>query len=256
MTILCKIKKMIVNKKTAICILTRDYNTHWIEFLRTFHYYDIYMVIDNTTQMYESQIDNIRIVQIPDEECLRYNYYNSSVASNLKKIVAWDRALYYFNKKNTIEYEHIWFMEDDVFFMSEQTLLDMDTKYPESDLLCAFHEINERGDIYHGWNHWVNVIHRIGTPWAHSVIAISRLSQRLLDRVDNYVRDRPLLFIEALFNTLALQNEYQVDNPEELKDTVTFYEKWDFNTGFSHNRVYHPIKNTEDHTLLRQRMIQ
>ena len=239
-----------MNHKTAICLLTRKLNIPWVHFLKTCINYDIYIVIDDNEPLYYPMLENIHIIQISDEECLRNNYYNSSTVSNLKNIIAWDKALYYFNRKNTIPYENIWFIEDDVFFMSEQTLTCIDEKYPTSDLLCAFHETNERGDIHAGWNHWVNVIHLIGTPWAHSLICVCRLSKRLLERVDAYVADRPLLFIEALFNTLALQNHFIIDNPDELKETITYNKKWDHNE-LDPNKIYHPIKNIDDHTLIR-----
>ena len=272
--------------KKAICILSRYYNESWITFLKTFKNYDVFMIIDdvgNINNIEINIIDNINIVKIPDAECKNSNYYNSSVASNLKQIVTWDRALYFFNKilssstppllqtlsSNTPEfsgsassstppllqtrkYDYIWFLEDDIFVFNEKVLINIDEKYPSSDLLSAFNEINEKGDINHGWNHWINVIHRIGTPWAHSLISASRLSSKLLDRIDEYVKDRPLLFIEALFNTLALHNNYKVDNPVELCDTITYDKKWDIDN-VDIIKIYHPFKNIEDHEYIRKK---
>ena len=163
------------NHKNALCILTRYYNQYWIDFLNQFENHDVYLVIDDNNTKYEASYGNVRIIQVDDEVCMQNNYYKSSSWSNLKDIVAWDRALYYFNRINR-DYENVWFLEDDVFIMSEKVINEIDKEYPNSDLLCSFHEINPNGDIHHGWNHWVNVIHRIGTPWAHSLISVSRLS--------------------------------------------------------------------------------
>jgi len=237
--------------KIAICVLSRYYNQTWMNFLKTFKQYDLYMVIDDNMIIYDDVIDNINIIQIPDNICLRSNYYKSSCWSNLKDIVAWDRALFYFNRVNTT-YEHVWFMEDDVFIMSENTLCSVDEKHPNSDLLSAFHEINETGDVNQGWNHWVNVIHRIGTPWAHSLISCARLSNRLLKRIDEYVGDRHLMFIEALFNTLALHNGYVVDNPDEIKDTITYDTQWNRDE-LDTTKIYHPFKKMEDHVYIREK---
>lgn len=236
--------------RTAVCVLSRYYNETWIAFLQTFTHYDVFFVVDDMTTLYESPVQKVHVLQIPESTCREANYYHSSTASNLKDIVAWDKALYYFNRINT-QYDHVWFLEEDVFLFSEDVLRNIDHTYASSDLLSAFHEINETGDIHQGWNHWVNVIHRIGTPWAHSLISASRLSRRLLDRIDDYIRDRPLLFIEALFNTLALQNQYQVDTPAELQTTITYNTVWD-REKVDTTKIYHPFKKIEDHVYIRE----
>ena len=240
--------------KKAICILCRYYNETWIQFLKSFTQYNIYMVIDDNTTIYPKQINNVFIIQVPDEVCLKSNYYYSSVASNLKPIVAWDRALYYFNTHVDpfYAYDHIWFLEDDVFLMNEDVLLKIDEKYPQSDLLSAFHDVNETGDVNKGWNHWINVIHRIGTPWAHSLVSASRLSFIMMLHIQNYVKDRPLLFIEALFSTLAEQNHRFIDHPDELKDTITYDKKWDRDE-IDVSKMYHPFKKMEDHEYIRNK---
>jgi len=222
-----------------------------MDFLKTFTEYDLFMVVDDNTTIYDSVIDNVTIIQIPDNVCIKNNYYKSSCWSNLKDIVAWDRALYYFNRVNT-KYDHVWFVEDDVFIMCERVLHSVDEKYPHSDLLSAFHEINETGDVNQGWNHWINVIHRIGTPWAHSLISCARLSNRLLKRIDEYVGDRHLMFIEALFNTLALHNGYVVDNPDEIKNTITYNTQWNRDE-LDVTKIYHPLKKMEDHVYIREK---
>ena len=241
-------------KTHALCLLTRFYNSIWAHFLETFsEKYDIYMVIDDNVVMHDDmQTHNIHIVQIDDHECRAHHYYGSSVASNLKDIVAWDKALYYFNRRHPFvePYEYVWFLEDDVFLWGEELLHQMDARYPASDLLTPFHEVNPRGDVGYGWNHWGNVIHRIGTPWAHSLVCACRLSHRLLQRIDEYVCDRPLLFIEALYNTLALHHGYGVDTPPEL-ECITYDGQWDESNIVNRNRLYHPVKNMDLHVRLR-----
>ncbi len=241
------------DNKIALCILTRYFNQYWIDFLNQFSSHDVYLVIDDNETKYPYKIGNVNIVQISDEECLKSNYYKSSSWSNLKDIVSWDRALYYFNRINP-KYEHIWFMEDDVFFASEKVIEEINRKYSTSDLLCAFNEINPTGDIHHGWNHWVNVIHRIGTPWAHSLISACRLSKRLLKEVDNYVSDRHLMFIEALFNTLAVHRGFIIDNPVEMSETISYDKKWDRDF-IDLAKIYHPFKKIDDHQYIRERYL-
>ena len=242
---------MISPPKNALCILTRYFHPEWVEVLQTFTHFDVYLVIDDQSTVQPTSHGNVHIIQVSDEVCMENNYYKSSSWSNLKDIVAWDRALYYFNHINT-DHPHVWFIEDDVFFLSEQTIHTIDNKYLNSDLLCAFHEINETGDVHQGWNHWVNVIHRIGTPWAHSLVSICRLSRRLLQEIDKYLDDRHLMFIEALFNTLAMHRGFTIDHPEEIQNTITYNYQWN-RTEVDVSKIYHPFKNIEDHIYLRNR---
>jgi hypothetical protein len=241
-------------KKIAVCILTRTINPQWCDFIQRFENenYDLYMVIDDPTAVVDPTLyPRVRVIFVDDETCRKHNYYKSSCWTNLKDIVAWDRALCYFNQLNQTP-EHVWFIEDDVFLMNEQILLTMDHRDPDADLICAFHEVNPTGDVRAGWNHWVNVIHRIGTPWAHSLISIARLSRRLLDRIDDYLKDRPLMIIEALFNTLAMHHNYEIRNPPELATTITYNDRFDYEN-LDVSKVYHPIKKIEEHSMLREK---
>jgi len=238
-------------KSNIICILARKKNDIWIDFLKRIKKYKVYYVIDDEEN--ELPEEGVNIIQINEKECRSCNYYNSSTASNLKPVVSWDKALYYFNRIiPNFEEKNVWFLEDDVFIMNEDILSQIDEESNEADLVCAFHEVNENGDIHKGWNHWVNVIHKIGTPWAHSLISCCRLSKRLLQKVDEYVSDRPLMFIEALFNTLAHHNNYKIHNPEKMKK-ITYNSEWKIEDVLkSPNFIYHPIKNTEIHSIIRK----
>jgi len=60
------------------------------------------------------------------------------------------------------------------------------------------------------------------------------------------------MFIEALFNTLALHYNYTVDNPDELKDTITYDKKWD-KDDIDITKIYHPFKNIDDHIYMRNK---
>jgi hypothetical protein len=238
--------------KKALCILTRKYNESWISFLKQFSdNYTIYIVIDDNEIIYDPlPIHNIHLIQIKDENCKSHNYYGSSIASNLKEIVAWDKALFFFNRINPLKYSYVWFLEDDVFLYDEKLLQNIDNQYPTSDLISSFHEINDYGNIYSGWNHWVNVIHKIGTPWAHSLVCCIRLSDKLLNCVDNYRVDRPLLFIEALFNTLAMHYNLKIENPSELS-CINYNNNWNESNIVDSSKIYHPVKNTELHQIYR-----
>ena len=241
-----------------LCILSRKTNNIWVDFLKQIKYYNVYYVIDDENELSSRRTSSPFIIQINEEKCRSFNYYNSSIASNLKSVISWDKALYYFNsylhiqdetekKSFPLSADYIWFLEDDVFIRNEEILLQIDKEAGDADLICAFDEVNETGDITQEWNHWVNVIHKIGTPWAHSLISCCRLSKRLLQKVDEYVKDRPLMFIEALFSTLSHHHNYKIYNPEKMK-TITYNNEWKIDDILKNpNYIYHPVKNMNIH---------
>lgn len=233
-----------IKPRVAICVLSREYNQIWVDFLHSVTEYDVYFVIDDNSKIYSSDSLKVNIIQIIDEECKNNNYYNSSIATNIKKpVISWDKALYFFNCRCENKYEHVWFLEDDVFVKDFQTLYRICRNNKDADLLCSYHEVNLTGNIHSGWNHWVNVIHKIGTPWAHSLICCCRLSGRLLEKINEYVQDRPLLFIEALFNTLALHNGYKIVHPIEMTKTITWNYPWTKEEIMANPYyIYHPVK--------------
>ena len=117
--------------RTAVVFLTNKPHNSTIEFaieVKRQTNFDTFLVIDDNTTKYPFKIGSVNIIQIEDEVCLKSNYYKSSSWSNLKDIVSWDRALYYFNRINP-KYDHIWFMEDDVFIASEKVIIEIDKKY-------------------------------------------------------------------------------------------------------------------------------
>lgn len=235
----------------TICLLTRKIDPIWLDFLQGFSKYRIIIVVDDNSENYAEQNKNtnVKIVQLSNEICREHGYTNCNSCVGFNEIISWDKALYYFNHMDVDNDGDIWFIEDDVFFMDEDTLVNIDKQYPTSDLLTSFHETNHSGEMY-SWNHWVNVVGRIDLPWSHSMVCACRMSRRLLGAVDEYVKKRgQLYFIESIFNTLAQHHNMQIDNPIELS-TVHWNTNWDKNN-IDDTKVYHPFKNIEDHMFIR-----
>jgi len=240
----------------VICLLAKCLTDEWVHFLSTeMKQYYVYAVIDDNSIDYSDRVKDthINLIQIDEYDCYHTNYYKSSSWTNLKDVIAWDKALYYFNRIHT-QYTDIWFIEDDVYIPSQDILQKIDQRHPTADLLTSFHTVNETGDVHAGWNHWVNVIHRIGTPWAHSLICICRMSRRLMIQIDAYVKDRHLMIIESLFNTLAMHHGYSIEHPVEMgEDSIHFNKKWNLED-VNPSKIYHPIKDVSIHDRLRNPM--
>jgi hypothetical protein len=144
--------------------------------------------------------------------------------------------------------DKIWFLEDDVFFYDEQTLLNMDSQYPDSDLLTAPYLVQNDNDPWH-WR--VIPIYNIPPPHYRAMICASRMSGSMLRAIYNYATSyKTLFFIEALFPTLAIKHKLLYHTPNELSN---IYYKLSTETDvFNKTHIFHPIKNFEKHDEIRK----
>jgi hypothetical protein len=262
--IICHIYYVYQNKfetfsspQIAFCLLTREPNILWFDFLTTFvNTYDVYVVIDKGES--DSYVDiqrkypQIKLVQINDDECLRANYINSDFL--FKPIVATDRAFYYFNHINT-KYEHIWFCEDDVFIHDTLDIQLLDRQHPSSDFIVSDIEITTDGND--SWPHWSNDDNKLlQLPWAHYLICLTRISKKLMMKVDDFVKThKKLIYKEILFHTLALHNNMTIETPNCMSK-IRYVPEWDVSdviNDLNENKkyIYHPIKNVQKHIELR-----
>ena len=239
---------------SALCLLCKIPNEEWFAFLNNFTNYDVFVIIDDNSKTYADYYGetykNINIIQIDNQECYNKCYTNCNTAVEFPEVIAWDKSMYFFNEINTL-YEYVWLLEDDVFLYDEHALVSIDEKHHCADLLTAFHEINETGEMY-SWSHWVNVIHRIELPWAHSMVCAMRVSKQLLKEIVNYKNKHGhLFFIESMFNTIAHQKNLLIENPVELS-TIHWNTSWN-RDDIDIKKLYHPFKNIDDHIYIRNK---
>jgi len=159
-----------------------------------------------------------------------------------------DKALYHFCE-NDIEYDNIWFLEEDVFIPTLNTIMDLDNKYQQGDLLVSAHEIFDN-DIEtlsnlqwpNEW-HWKHVSRQIklSKPYAKSMICAIRCSKKMLNSIKKYAQKHRNLFLdECLFNTIAMHDELDIKVIPEL-NTITWNNEWSKELIKPHN-LYHPVK--------------
>jgi hypothetical protein len=165
-----------------------------------------------------------------------------------------DKSLYYFCKLSKIEYENIWFLEEDVFIPTINTISDIDEKYKEYiDLLSPSNLVfNENLKDLKKW-HWELVKKQItlDPPYATSMSCAIRVSKKLLECINEYAEKyKNLFFCEVLFNTISLQNNLKVITPIELS-TIVYRKVWKDNE-FNKNYLYHPIKNIKEQYRIRE----
>jgi hypothetical protein len=245
-------------EKKAICLIGYTPNEIWLHFLNKIDKncgYDIFFLIDvdyvDYNAMYGAKYPNVKIVIISHAETEENYYINSSSRLGFPKIIAWDKALYYFCKLNCV-YDYVWFFEDDAFFYNIDVISNIDKKYPNSDLLTKDYEINENGE--HNYWFWYGIDFFIPPPYYNAMICVSRLSKKMLQKIDEYVAEsKTLLFIEAMIPTLAKHHQLLYEHPDEINETLQWRYDWNI-TNMERDKVYHPIKNMDKHISIRNEM--
>jgi hypothetical protein len=204
-------------------------------------------------------------LKIDKQTCVNRGYFlmNPMIAARKSvPVSAWERALCFFGM-NHRKFDHVWFFEDDVFIPRAETIPRIDRRYPDADMLCGPTRVNHFGEVM-SWEWWTWVPKDIlPLPWACALVCASRVSGRLLAKVDrtvvdsadkrvNYAlqaRDRKgpekFLFIEFLLNTVALHHKLKVAHPPEFA-TVHFRRPWRLDE-VDDRLIYHPVKAISEH---------
>jgi len=241
--------------KKAIALITIHPSETWLVFLSTFRSYDVYIILDDLTcdtEKYAADFPTLRFIHIPNRECIDHGYIHSSYmptsSLHFNEIISWDRALYYFTNVN-LEYDYVWFFEDDVFFYREETIREIDRKMVDADIVCR-DKNPEPGPGEWGW-FWPVITIEFPSPYFHSPICAVRMSKTLLSAIDTYVRkSKKLFFIEALFPSIAHRHGLKYSLCGEEMETLYWRRDWKIEE-FRKNKIYHPVKNQEEHARIR-----
>lgn len=147
-------------------------------------------------------------------------------------------------------WDDVWFIEDDVYFQSEQRLLAIDEAYPYCDLLTNG-TTTRAEDMKSPWQWlWNKITIELPEPHWRAMACACRVSLRLLEAIANYVvNNGTLVFIEAMFPTMCRGYGMLHEMPVEMK-TLEFRYEWTSDLIISAN-MYHPMKNIYEHRDLR-----
>jgi len=202
---------------------------------------------------YKKKYPRLYFLSFDDSVAAINGFWNSSYIIP-KKTISWDKALFYFSKTN-IDYDYVWYIEDDVYVPSKESLINLDLQYGEDvDLLCSSYALNDEGDVeLDGWVHWNEHDNKVQKPWARGLQCICRMSKRLMNKIDEFVTEhKKLVFIELLFTSLARRHEMTVAMPLEFAE-VDCCRGLDVNT-IDPNKIHHPIKDSKDQEMVRKRL--
>jgi len=206
------------------------------------------MIDDNNFNVLNVNISsNIRLLQIPNQECIKYGYRNTiSLSPQWREVTSWDKALLYFGELQK-NYSFVWLIEQDVFIPTIPAFYSLHQLYSNtSDLVVPHHTINLSGNTSI-W-HWSKTIGKFIPPWSCSMVNVIGLSRRLLTAINEYVRWRgEVPFHEFFFNTLAMQLNMNIVTPTEL-NTILYEANHNLFDVYRHpNNLLHPLKDLSKH---------
>jgi len=236
------------NALAIICVQPHDF---LCKFYNSIVDYDVFMIIDDESNHYSEMREkytNITFLQIPSNDCSQRNIRNCTTTAVIRKEVSgWDKALYCFMHVYT-DYQYVWFLEDDVFFHDTNTLIAIDSRYDNYDLLC---NTNYEEGKSNEWL-WSSIDIGFPSPYYCGMVCASRMSRNMLICLQEYAnRNKTLFFHEAMFPSIAKYFRLNtIEAPKELQ-TITYNRAWDFPKDFNSHQLYHPIKNPEHHLMIR-----
>jgi len=233
------------------CFLTVNPNEKFYDFVKQLPNIDnTYICIDNNNHDIPNYDGKVKLIKINNKICESEGFRNTH--SIIKGATSREKALYYFYK-NDINYDYIWFIEEDVFIPTMTTIENIDAKYPDNDLLVSDNIIdNEKRKNWHH-NTLVNkqLAGKIPHPYPCAMICAIRCSKTLLECIFAHaLKYKTLFFCEVMFNTIALHNNLNIKVIEELK-TIIWRKKWNKNE-ININNLYHPVKSIEKQYELRK----
>ena len=229
-----------INYCNIICFLTVNPSELFYHFIKQLpDQHNIYICIDDDNYNIPNYDNKIKIIKINHKICEDSGFKSSILWLN-NKACSRDKALYYFCKNN-IEYDNIWFIEEDVFIPSIYTIQNLNNKYIYGDLLVKSNDIIYKKCSDWHWSH-INSQIKLNLPYSSSLICAIRCSKKLLQCINDYVGKYNNLFMdEALFNTIALHNNLNIVTPKELC-TILWRGKLS-KCEINENNLYHPVKS-------------
>jgi len=241
--------------KNAVCIICKNPpDISMVEFYNSFNNYDVYMVFDDNKEDYitlikknHPHLNNINFIQMDEKKCQEAGIqYLADVGNNTSKGFGWEKGLYSFAISNT-NYNHVWLLEEDVFIFDESTLINIDEKYGDKDILC--NSSYEEGKL-NEWL-WKFISIPFNPPYYCGMMCACRLSKKYLQIIKQYAsHNKRLFFLEAFFPTLAKYSNLDVvPNPNELL-TITYNSEFNYDK-FNKTDLFHPCKDVKEHTFLR-----
>lgn len=244
---------MLNEKNIAVVFLCVEPNDTLLAFAQEIKKcFDVFIVVDSNEHNYNTIQNGIRFIQYDDNYCKSKGFYGCNIDGKTtlikKEVISIDKFLLAFCTKYTF-YDFVWTFEDDVFIPSVNAIQKITKKYIDYDLVTPSN--NEHNGL-NDW-HWLHIKDKIEPPYYNSMVCAFGVSRRMLDRVQQFrSANNQLFFMEALFNTLAMQNNLKVKDAFEFK-TIVWMGEWGLPVySLLKNNFFHPDKDKDKHGVCRQ----
>jgi hypothetical protein len=235
------------------------------------HDYDIFFICDKEFTppdypLMATNKKNVHFVHISKDICRSMNYVdishaysdvgylgtaNSNQASLREKIGncgGWEKTLFYFSQIN-LNYEHIWFLEDDCMLFSQDGLCRFDNWSSERDsdwLTAAGNEGFDDGAWYiqDAMKKYDKLPQYPREEWKWALVRTCRTSRRNMQYIYKHFKNHKRgFFIEVFFPTVAGANKLKLSTllPTDENKDVRYWINW---AGKPINLCYSSDKNT------------
>lgn len=247
--------------QNALCLLSVDPTPDQLKFMASMSkYYDIFVAIDCDQRQRQDNLcsslrNKIKFINVSGGQAQKLGYYGSTYSSHgLIETSTRDKALYFFcEEKNS--YKNVWMIEDDVFIPNNKTLINIDSLYPNADLLCSQIHTVEKNWFWHAnakEEFSKNTIFR-------SMVCALRCSSAMLKEVKESANKKKYLEMdELLFINIAKEKDLNILSIKELSGLMFFERDLPFNwseiSKIKPNNLYHPCKGYARQSSIRSRI--
>ncbi len=215
--------------------------------------YSLFIIVDDNNHdisLYQKKYTYIQFIKISEEECYKYGYHNLNYLIKDGKPSAWEKATYFFAHKSLNTYDFVWFLEDDLFIPTSYTIYNIDLKYKDADLLSK-----KPHKVLKDWVPSKEVFKNSPIMYKknlqHSMVCATRLSNKLLQIIDNYAKEyKKLFYVESFYHTLAHYHNLHIQSIPELS-TIIFRKNWKIQY-MNQDFIYHPVKSPSQQYSLRK----
>ncbi len=192
-----------MKNKIAICLLAFQPKIELIELYDGLYKgdsYEIYVVVDDNTfdlSDLKDKFTKIHFIKVKEETCKKMGYQHLNFMVKNGEPSAWDKAIYYFCEENKIDYSYIWFLEDDVFIPTSNTIKNIDEKYHQEDLLVKSmsvlgKNINQQKNQKLEVNQYMDP--KLKPFIKKSMVCAIRLSSLFIHKIQEYAKQNKTLF--------------------------------------------------------------
>ncbi len=235
--------------KYLICYLTLNPNETLLDIYNNLYNenYNYLIVVDDNDYDIEylsKKYDKFYFIKVDEEVCKKFGYINSSFLIKNNEPSAWDKAIYIICEYFINKFKYVWFIEDDVFIPTKNTIQKIDCKYLDNDydlLIQGDYKLNQN------WDNYLEVEKYLPEEYkkygSYSMICAIRMSNNLMYYIKEYINKyKKMFFVESFFITISKYYKLKIKVIEELHESIIYQKDWNIED-IEKDKLYHPIKD-------------